>query len=277
MSSCVVAAHPCPGVLRRTPLSVAHTFGTRACSRRVQVDGRIVSASKTFFFVWSINGELLARHELSNYAADLVTAVVASEGPEWEAGNVVITGHADGTVRLWQLALLPGGARVIQPESALRICWRMSLCCELTLSAPAEDPRAVPARAAVRCLRVSRDQRRLILGDELGRVYSWSIPDATGASGDHWERDDLISVCTTCRVRFSIAERRHHCRRCGRIYCNKCSRFEATLPAMGITKLVRVCEPCFVWRQTERERDVVDTASGAALASAGGATQQATL
>ncbi len=51
--------------------------------------------------------------------------------------------------------------------------------------------------------------------------------------------------CHRCRVEFGIVQRKHHCRACGQIFCNKCSSKECTLPRFGIEKEVRVCDACF--------------------------------
>ncbi|EGN91802.1 hypothetical protein SERLA73DRAFT_192018 [Serpula lacrymans var. lacrymans S7.3] len=42
---------------------------------------------------------------------------------------------------------------------------------------------------------------------------------------DLWKPDSLASNCDTffCRVRFSVLERRHHCRKCGGVFCSQCT------------------------------------------------------
>ncbi|XP_049523616.1 hepatocyte growth factor-regulated tyrosine kinase substrate-like isoform X4 [Dermacentor silvarum] len=51
--------------------------------------------------------------------------------------------------------------------------------------------------------------------------------------------------CHRCRVQFSLVQRKHHCRNCGQIFCQKCSSQNAPIPRFGIEKEVRVCEACF--------------------------------
>lgn len=46
-------------------------------------------------------------------------------------------------------------------------------------------------------------------------------------------------------TRFSIYERRHHCRNCGLVFCNKCSRFESEISRLRLLKPVRVCQSCY--------------------------------
>lgn len=38
----------------------------------------------------------------------------------------------------------------------------------------------------------------------------------------YWHDDKLFNECQECGIKFSFFIRRHHCRKCGKIYCNKC-------------------------------------------------------
>lgn len=40
-----------------------------------------------------------------------------------------------------------------------------------------------------------------------------------------WTSDDLVQLCPYCAKSFTFARRRHHCRVCGAILCNSCSKF----------------------------------------------------
>lgn len=61
-------------------------------------------------------------------------------------------------------------------------------------------------------------------------------------SAPDWVEGDK---CHRCRDEFSLLNRRHHCRNCGQIFCNKCSAKVSALPKYGIEKEVRVCDPCY--------------------------------
>ena len=76
---------------------------------------------------------------------------------------------------------------------------------------------------AVTLRRVScRDHSRILVGDSRGRVFSWSVSDQPGRSAaDHWVKDEGGDSCSGCSVRFSLTERRHHCRNCGQLFCQK--------------------------------------------------------
>lgn len=40
-----------------------------------------------------------------------------------------------------------------------------------------------------------------------------------------WTPNDLVKMCPYCAKSFTIARRRHHCRVCGAILCDSCSKF----------------------------------------------------
>ena len=45
----------------------------------------------------------------------------------------------------------------------------------------------------------------------------------------HWQPDSSSEHCNACPAQFSFLERRHHCRKCGRLFCGACSSFTVTL------------------------------------------------
>jgi hypothetical protein len=49
-----------------------------------------------------------------------------------------------------------------------------------------------------------------------------------------WEYDALQPYCTNCRDEFNPINRRHHCRLCGKIYCNQCSDQRTLIPPSSI-------------------------------------------
>ncbi|CAO3589453.1 unnamed protein product [Absidia cylindrospora] len=74
-----------------------------------------------------------------------------------------------------------------------------------------------------------------------------------------WESDRQASECRRCGRRFNFLIRRHHCRRCGQIVCDRCSSHRVRLPVEEIVEdpLIstshypiialnpqRVCEAC---------------------------------
>jgi SH3 domain-containing YSC84-like protein 1 len=64
--------------------------------------------------------------------------------------------------------------------------------------------------------------------------------------GPRWMPDEETDSCTKCKVDFDWFVRRHHCRHCGVIFCDKCSRQRCLLPASFRQRdPQRVCESCF--------------------------------
>ncbi len=54
----------------------------------------------------------------------------------------------------------------------------------------------------------------------------------------YWMPDKACKDCSDCGVKFSLFIRRHHCRICGRIYCNNCCSL--TIPAAELRPNLQV-------------------------------------
>uniref|UniRef100_H3DD36 WD repeat and FYVE domain containing 3 n=1 Tax=Tetraodon nigroviridis TaxID=99883 RepID=H3DD36_TETNG len=106
--------------------------------------------------------------------------------------------------------------------------------------------------AEITSLAISKDHSKILVGDGRGRVFSWSVSDQPGRSAaDHWVKDEVVDNCSGCTVRFSLTERRHHCRNCGQLFCQKCSRFQSEIKRLKISSPVRVCQNCYYNLQHE--------------------------
>src|SRR4051794_26802170 len=40
---------------------------------------------------------------------------------------------------------------------------------------------------------------------------------------EHWKDDNTAADCCACLAKFTLVCRRHHCRKCGDIFCSSCS------------------------------------------------------
>ena len=49
-----------------------------------------------------------------------------------------------------------------------------------------------------------------------------------------------------CQRHFWVADRKHHCRNCGLLFCHSCSSKTAPVPKENLLAPVRVCDDCFV-------------------------------
>lgn len=59
-------------------------------------------------------------------------------------------------------------------------------------------------------------------------VEDINLPEVTGLpTKEHWKPDANAVICDApiCQKSFSLFERRHHCRRCGHVFCNSHSHF----------------------------------------------------
>uniref|UniRef100_A0A0N5AQC4 Hepatocyte growth factor-regulated tyrosine kinase substrate n=1 Tax=Syphacia muris TaxID=451379 RepID=A0A0N5AQC4_9BILA len=70
-------------------------------------------------------------------------------------------------------------------------------------------------------------------------------------------------VCFRCRTAFGLITRKHHCRACGQVFCDKCSSNQSYLPRYGIEREVRVCDGCYEKLPSSKKRGAsVDALSG---------------
>ncbi|XP_042040342.1 uncharacterized protein LOC121785924 [Salvia splendens] len=74
------------------------------------------------------------------------------------------------------------------------------------------------------------------------------MKDILEAVPPKWLPDSAASTCMLCNVRFHpILYSRHHCRFCGGIFCNSCSRGRSLMPSKFLTSNPqRVCDVCCV-------------------------------
>ena len=94
----------------------------------------------------------------------------------------------------------------------------------------------------------------------LAFAHNLSVNSATSASSvfimpanppsrEEWIKDDDVDVCMVCNVvKFGLLNRRHHCRRCGRVVCSGCS--QRTTLIENVSR--RTCDDCF--KQLELRR-----------------------
>ncbi|XP_055601256.1 WD repeat and FYVE domain-containing protein 3 [Uranotaenia lowii] len=71
-----------------------------------ELTGEIATCSATWLYVWSINGDCLAKVNTSVGCADQmqqILCVTFSYKNEWDSDNVIVTGSTDGVVRMWSL------------------------------------------------------------------------------------------------------------------------------------------------------------------------------
>ncbi|WJX46340.1 hypothetical protein P8452_33153 [Trifolium repens] len=67
------------------------------------------------------------------------------------------------------------------------------------------------------------------------------LPSKPSLRGNNWVVD--ASNCQGCSANFTFINRKHHCRRCGGLFCNSCTQQRMALRGQGDSP-VRICEPC---------------------------------
>ena len=78
------------------------------------------------------------------------------------------------------------------------------------------------------------------------------ILPATAPAKDHWVSDAQVTQCPCCQtVQFSMFNRRHHCRRCGRVVCSGCSPHRQLVEGYGDVP-VRTCIDCIAYLETPK-------------------------
>nr|XP_023421864.1 zinc finger FYVE domain-containing protein 26 isoform X2 [Cavia porcellus] len=71
------------------------------------------------------------------------------------------------------------------------------------------------------------------------------IPPAMPPARHQWVPDETESVCMVChKEHFSMFNRRHHCRRCGRLVCSSCSTKKMVVEGCRESP-TRVCDQCY--------------------------------
>ena len=60
--------------------------------------------------------------------------------------------------------------------------------------------------------------------------------------GITWKQDSETNACPLCNQAFTLIRRRHHCRKCGGVFCHKCSK--ARMLVAGSNNKKRVCDDC---------------------------------
>ncbi|XP_071951193.1 WD repeat and FYVE domain-containing protein 2-like [Antedon mediterranea] len=97
----------------------------------------------------------------------------------------------------------------------------------------------------------NRSNQLISSGDDQRFVF-WNM-EAKRQETPEWVEND---ICEKCAQPFfwnfkemwnkkELGVRQHHCRKCGKAICDKCSSDRSTLPVLGFEFEVRVCRDCY--------------------------------
>jgi len=67
-----------------------------------------------------------------------------------------------------------------------------------------------------------------------------------------WQPDERFDHCPFCKARFTLLFRKHHCRKCGSLVCDTCSKGKMIVLNVSPSE-VRVCDNCL---KTKNEEEV---------------------
>ncbi|KAI8849389.1 hypothetical protein BC829DRAFT_185940 [Chytridium lagenaria] len=100
-----------------------------------------------------------------------------------------------------------------------------------------------PARSIPSMRENSRSNRSLMPSSLPSRGFVIGPP-----SRSHWKPDSSSQTCDSCRSKFGLLTRRHHCRACGGLFCGACSphvaRLDHTAQPHPAGMLCRICSNC---------------------------------
>jgi len=82
--------------------------------------------------------------------------------------------------------------------------------------------------------------------NEANYILFSCLQDPANDLKKYWMPDSACKECSECQTKFNIIVRRHHCRICGRIFCNACC--SQTIPGVllrpDLQGNLRVCREC---------------------------------
>ncbi|XP_054292971.1 WD repeat- and FYVE domain-containing protein 4 isoform X3 [Pongo pygmaeus] len=147
------------------------------------VSGTIVSCAGAHLSLWNVNGQPLASITTAWGPEGAITCCCLMEGPAWDTSQIIITGSQDGMVRVWKTEDVkmsvpgrPAGEEPpAQPPSPRGHKWEKNLALSRELDvSTALTGKPSKTSPAVTALAVSRNQTKLLVGDERGRIFCWS-------------------------------------------------------------------------------------------------------
>jgi len=102
----------------------------------------------------------------------------------------------------------------------------------------------------------------VVLGPDAATTLDWvdrieaALAEAAASSASEaeeelvhapvWVPDKAAPNCSNCQAAFTLFKRRHHCRRCGNVVCDKCSPHRWYLPHIDATRAQRMCNNCYL-------------------------------
>ncbi|KAM3862933.1 LOW QUALITY PROTEIN: WD repeat- and FYVE domain-containing protein 4 [Diretmus argenteus] len=151
-----------------------------------ELTGEIASCAGAMLYLWTMKGQLLTCINTSCGPQADILCVSFTQRHEWDGRNVIVTGCADGVVRIWRTEytrtqlpgppeepVSPGPDHTARTERDVGWERHLVLCRELNRS-QAVSQRHCKTRPAITALAMSRSHATLLVGDAWGRVFTWT-------------------------------------------------------------------------------------------------------
>ena len=95
------------------------------------------------------------------------------------------------------------------------------------VTGPKVYPKEMAARDAVGRIVVQDGVGRMSAQNQTGFNFSSGVSAGelchSRCADDEWQPDAEAPACNGCRSAFSMLRRRHHCRKCGKVFCHSCA------------------------------------------------------
>eukprot|EP01064_Diplonema_japonicum_P034220 TRINITY_DN7027_c0_g1_i4.p1 TRINITY_DN7027_c0_g1~~TRINITY_DN7027_c0_g1_i4.p1 ORF type:complete len:725 (+),score=109.40 TRINITY_DN7027_c0_g1_i4:741-2915(+) len=163
---------------------------------------------------------------------------------QFESGSEYVAGSNGNLVAAHMKLLEERSAEWAAEEEQLvsRVDELETKCKELGLSGFTAS--MADARDRCRVQREASDLRRQVeLKDQQLELYATRLRASSRCEPIAWAPDSSSHTCTRCSNLFTLLTRRHHCRKCGKLVCAKCSPLRMPVPSVTHS-LVRVCLDC---------------------------------
>ena len=147
-----------------------------------------------------------------------------------------------------------GLSQVLVPSSAFSLCFLLDLASCLSPASMSrhlafDDPRQGKEQGDGMMNGGGISTRELLLEvrqtiTHTCRPPSLNIKKKVSKLGPEWVADKKAKNCSACGFQFNVIVRRHHCRACGKLFCQHCSQERWSIPKYEYHSPVRVCVDC---------------------------------
>ncbi|XP_072533407.1 zinc finger FYVE domain-containing protein 26 isoform X2 [Salminus brasiliensis] len=207
-------------------------------------------ASRQDYFQLLADPLLMLEQLLMNLKVDWASAAVSTLRNLLPAQNAGITNqHIDALLAEYGRKALdfPYAPRERSRSDSVISLQELSLQCPAQDGSPSSPSHTPPPSAGSTPIhtpsRSTHDRERGSTGKRPRSSALFTPPEKTPERKD-WIPDHQKHICMVCqRERFTMFNRRHHCRRCGRLVCHACSTRKMVVE--GCEEAARVCDQCY--------------------------------